>query len=430
MTANGRPAAPARRPRLAVIFSRFPVWNQTFALADLGSLSRAGFDIDVFALLGGRGTVEQREARAFEGRVVRASLTSWTVVRDVVTAMRRPLAWRILRRLVGATATQPVELAKSFVLFTHAVHFAAAARRRGIQHVHAGWASYPATAAWIVSELTGIPFSFSAHAYDIYKVQTLLPEKIAHARFVVTCAETNRRALLEIAGDAHAGKMHVHRHGVDLALFRPVGNGRPAGGTWRLLACGVLAPYKGYDVLLTACEALKRRGHAFTCTIIGEGPEHARLSARIKDAGLSAQVRIRPPVPQAELARHYRHADVFVHPSVVMRDGNRDVIPNVMVEAMASGVPVVSTRLAGIEELIRDGENGVLIAPGDAERLADAIAALMQDPRRRARLADAGKRAVADGYDRRANARDLVQTFRTHVDRTPTGAGALAGQCS
>jgi colanic acid/amylovoran biosynthesis glycosyltransferase len=409
--------APAIGSRLAVLFSRFPVWNQMFPLADLTALAAAGFELHIFSLQGRRGSIEQEEVEAFKRCIHRAPLASWATLRETALALRHPPTRRLFLKVVASASRHPTELAKSLVLFSQAVHFARLARKHGIQHLHAEWASYPATAAWIASELTGIPFSFSAHAYDIYMTQTLLWEKLHRARFVTTCANVNREALVAIGGPEVARTVHVHRHGVDLLRFRP--NGRRPGAqphaSSRVLTCGTLAPYKGFEHLVNACVLLLGRGHRLTCTIIGEGPERRRLERQIRRSGLEEQVRLVPPMPQAELSRQYREADLFVLPSVVTRDGNRDVIPNVLVEAMASGVPVVATRLAGIQELIQDGVHGVLVPPGDSPALADAMANLMADGGRRERLVQEARQRVIDQYDRRKNADGFVGTFRRHL---------------
>ncbi|MGH8059825.1 MAG: glycosyltransferase, partial [Candidatus Entotheonellia bacterium] len=226
-------------PRLAMLFSRFPVWNQTFALADLLELERAGFQVEIFTLRGARGSIQQPEAQHFEGHISVAPFISWPVLRETLQAWRRPRTWRLFWQLVLGTLARPVELLKSLALFPQATYFAHLMTQERIQHIHAGWASYPATAAWIASELTGIPFSFSAHSYDIYLVRSLLREKIRRARFVATCAETNREVLVSLAGEGARAKIHVHRHGVDLQRFYPAASSpdkaRPG---WQILACG------------------------------------------------------------------------------------------------------------------------------------------------------------------------------------------------
>jgi glycosyltransferase involved in cell wall biosynthesis len=247
-------------------------------------------------------------------------------------------------------------------------------------------------------------------------VRTLLREKIERAQFVVTCAESNRRALGEVGGENACSKIFVHRHGTDLRRFRPVmPSVRRPGSVRHILACGFLASYKGFGYLVGACALLRDQGWKFECSIIGQGPQWKHLVRQIDQSGLSQQVQIVPPMPQFKLVDHYHKADVFVHPSVVTKRGNQDVIPNVLVEAMASGTPVISTRLGSIQELIQDGKNGVLVPPGDPLALAEAIVSLMHDDSKRERFVEAARQSVAELFDRRKNAEGLIQTFVTHT---------------
>lgn len=402
--------------RLAVVFSRFPVWNQTFALGDLTALERAGFRVEIFTLRGAKGAKQQPEAQLFQDRVHYTPLNSWALVQENLKVWCRPMIWRLLFQCISGTLARPVELLKTIVLFPQAVYFADLMQQNGIQHIHAEWASYPATAAWVASELTGLPFSFSAHAYDIYMVRSLLRQKIQRARFVVTCAETNRQTLVRVGGEEACAKIHLHRHGVDLERFHPIvlSPYKPQ-PVWQLLACGFLAPYKGFEHLVSACKLLRDQGYKFMCSIIGEGPERQRLAQQIRQAGLSSHVQLVDPMSQTQLAEQYHRADLFVHPSVVAKDGNRDVIPNVLIEAMASGIPVISTRLSGIQELIQEDKNGLLVSPGDPQALAEAISSLMQDNQKCEQFVEAAKRSVADAYDWRRNAEELIKTFVSHM---------------
>ncbi len=403
-------------PRMAVVFSRFPVWNQNFAVGDFIELDRAGFHIEIFTLLGQSGRFVQPEAETFRGRIHRSRF-SLSFLRANLKAWCRPCTWRLLRQVVGGVGrARPKEMLKTYFLFSQAVYFAHLMKLLRIQHIHAAWASYPATVAWIASELTGIPFSFSSHAYDIYMVQSLLREKIERARFVVTCAESNRGALIKVGGKSAGSKIHVHRHGTDLQRFRPVMQTVPgSNAVWQILACGFLAAYKGFENLVGACALLRDQGWKFQCSIIGQGPQYKNLSRQIEENGLSQQVRIIPPIPQVKLVEHYHKADVFVHPSIVTKRGNQDVIPNVLVEAMASGTPVISTNLNSIQELIQDGKNGVLVDPGNPPALAEAIVSVMHDDVKREQFVVAARQSVAELFDRRKNAVGLIQTFVAHT---------------
>jgi glycosyltransferase involved in cell wall biosynthesis len=403
-------------PRIAVVFSRFPAWRENFVVGDFIALDRAGFRIEIFTLLGQQGPFHQPETEVFRGRVHRASLLLPRLLLENIKAWCRPVAWRLLFQVIAGSLACPVELVKNCAVFPRAIYFAYVIRQKAIEHVHAAWATYPTTVAWIVSELTRIPFSFSSHAHDIYMTRSLLGEKIERAKFIVTCAETNRRALLDIAGADAGSKIHVHRHGSDLERFRPAGRSRrKSEDIWQILACGILDDYKGFEHLIDACALLKRQGYKFECRIIGEGPRRGNLLQQIDQSGLTQQVHIVPPMIQAKLVEWYRAADVFVHPSVMTKEGRWDVIPNVLVEAMASGTPVISTFIAGIQELVQNGKNGILVPPEDPTALANAVTSLMQDRSKREELVKAAQDTVAKAYDRRKNAVGLVETFATHV---------------
>lgn len=410
--------------RLAMVFTRYPVWNQTFCVADLAALERVGFEVEIFTLLGPKGSMQQPEVAQLRAPVHRVPVATWSFWREVGQALRHPRAWQLWGRLMWAARTSPAELVKALVLFPQGLYLASRMQARGIQHVHAAFASYPATIAWMIAELVGLPFSFSAHAYDVYKVQTLLTEKIRLARFVHTCAEVNRQELLRLAGPGVRDKIHVHRHGVDLQRFKPAARTtREPQAPWRLLACGNLVPQKGFEYLVAACERLQQHGDRFTCTIIGEGPEGDTLARQVHQAGLASAVRFLPPVPQPQLADHYRQADLFVMPAVVAKNGERDVIPNVLVEAMASGTPVVATYMPGIQELVQDGVNGALVPCAHPQALAEAISAVMGDEGKRQHLRQSALRVIRDVYDRRRNAAALMQTFMHYVTDPPARGG-------
>jgi glycosyltransferase involved in cell wall biosynthesis len=249
------------------------------------------------------------------------------------------------------------------------------ARRRGVEHVHAHWATMPALAAYFMRRIEGLPYSLSAHAWDIYAERTLLREKMLAAEFVVTCTAANRETLVELGVPRE--KVHVSYHGLDFGALPTPRFDRT--GPMRLLAVGRLVEQKGFAFLIEAAAELRRRGHALELRIIGEGPVRGALEERLTARGLEDAARLPGQLPQREVFEAYRWASCFVAPSVIASDGDRDGIPNVVLEAMSQGVPVVSTAVSGIPEVVRPGETGWLAPPGDAEALADAIEAAHRD---------------------------------------------------
>jgi glycosyltransferase involved in cell wall biosynthesis len=251
----------------------------------------------------------------------------------------------------------------------------------------------------------GPPFSFTAHAKDLYTTATRhVADRSRAAAFVVTCTEANRRYLASLDGAA----AQVVYHGVDTARFHSCCR-RPEAG--RILSVGRLVPKKGFEVLIDALQILAVQGFRFECDIIGDGPLHDALARRIDDYGLNEIVRLHGARLQDHVLEAYRHAAVFVLAPLMTNDGDRDGIPNVLVEAMACEVPVVSTRLSGIPELINHGTEGVLVEPGNAVLLAEAIKLVLSDETLAASLAMAGRRKVEEMFDLHRNTRQLVELF-------------------
>jgi glycosyltransferase involved in cell wall biosynthesis len=286
-----------------------------------------------------------------------------------------------------------------------------------VRHLHAHFCHGATTVAWLTATMTGLPFSFTAHAKDIYCASLnpagLLARKLDAARFVVTCTEANRAHLQPMTGT----RVHRVYHGLNADFSRLVERAaapspRPSGGPLRALAVGRLVPKKGFDVFVEACGILHGRGVAFDAEIVGEDGEHEReIRRRITALGLEGHVRIAGPMPQSRLFEAYRGATAFCLPCRILDDGDRDGLPNVIVEAMACGLPVVTTGISGIPEVVRDGINGLLVPPDDAEALAAALVRLDGNTDLARRLARAGQATVRAHFDGAKVARELAALF-------------------
>ncbi|MBA2555348.1 MAG: glycosyltransferase family 4 protein [Geodermatophilaceae bacterium] len=275
----------------------------------------------------------------------------------------------------------------------------------GIGRLHAHFAHGTTTIAWLASMLSALPFSFTGHAKDIYRDSLnpagLLARKMRAADFVVTCTAANREHLLRIAPGADVALVY---HGLNADFARLVSETNPAvrsvAGPLRVTAVGRLVPKKGFDVLVEAIALLCDGGLDVTLTIAGEdGPAGTPLREQIADAGLGEVVQIKGPLSQGELLELYRGSDVFALACRVVDDGDRDGIPNVMVEAMAAGLPVVSTTVSGIPELVRDGSNGLLVPAEDPCLLAGALLRLATDRELLHQLGRAAAVTVAEEFD-------------------------------
>jgi glycosyltransferase involved in cell wall biosynthesis len=269
--------------------------------------------------------------------------------------------------------------------------------------LHAHFAHGTTTVSWLVAQLLDLPFSFTGHAKDIYRESLnpagLLARKMRAAEFVVTCTDANAGHLRRIAPEA---EVHLAYHGLNVDFTELLSSAPPRAEPERIrvVSVGRLVQKKGFDVLVEATALLRQRGVDLEVLVAGEnGDEHDRIRALVQEHGLTDIVQICGPWSQAELLAQYRRATMFVLACRIDADGDRDGIPNVLVEAMAARLPVVSTRVSGIPELVQNGVNGLLVPPEDPSALAEAMLTVALDPDLRERLAAAGATTVASRFD-------------------------------
>ncbi len=343
------------------------------------------------------------------------------------TARRHPIR---LARAVAAAGAQAVRARKGWrprsiyvKELLQAVEVADRVRGSGnVIHLHAHFAHGTTTVAWLAAMLTGVPFSFTGHAKDIYRESLnpagLLARKLRAAAFVVTCTSANRDHLLGIAPRADVRLIY---HGLNADFARilsaaPSDTARSAvahgGERIRIVSVGRLVPKKGFGVLVEAVALLRERDLDVALSIVGDdGADAANIRELVASRGLEDTVSLLGPRSQEDLHSLYRHADVFALACRVEDDGDRDGIPNVLVEAMAAGLPVVSTTVSGIPELVHDGDNGLLVPPDDPAAFADALLRMAKDPQLRTRLAAAGTTTVSERFDGDVLARQMADLF-------------------
>jgi len=302
-----------------------------------------------------------------------------------------------------------------------------------IRHLHAHFCHGSTTMAMFASALTGIPFSFTAHAKDIYLPQlnpgNLLAIKLQRTAFVATCTDFNRQHLQKVF--PHASKVHRVYHGVNIDRFSP----RPKQTTDVpvILSVGRHVRKKGFSYLLEAFALLRKRGHDFQGIILGEPDEETpRIQELIASLKLEHTVALKPGVTQDELGDMYHRATIFALACHVVNNGDRDGIPNVLAEAMACGIPIVSTDVSGIPELVTHQENGLLVPPKDPEALAKAMEELLVDPALQTTLAAAGRQKILRMFDAKSNILSLFNLFQHHIplESVTTGSSAYLGMAS
>ncbi len=311
-------------------------------------------------------------------------------------------------------------------VFVKSAYFARAIMKLGIRRVHShfGWSA--ADSARIISRLTGIPFSLTLHAADIYYLPDNLGAKLAEADFILTCVKNNKKYIGETYGQALERKVQVVYHGVDLETFRPRHD--TVEETADILTIGNFVEKKGHRYLIEACTILKRKGIEIKCLLLGEGPEKDNIIKMVKELQLEDNIEFSGRRPQSELPSVYGRAKVFVLPSLITGSGDRDGIPNVLAEAMAMGLPVISSDLPNISELIEHDRDGILVREKDPEALASAIEELISSRGKRGLLGAAAREKVEREFDARKHIEKLSNVLNQDMYRQDRVSGLIAGR--
>lgn len=412
---SSAPAAMAKHggePRVAYFINCFPNLIETMIYREVEALRGLGYEIHTFSIRRPDRALIPADAQGL------AAITSYIlpvaiprlIARQLRAIRRYPLRyWQTLFAVMRGTHVRFRDRLRTLCHFVEAVTVLPEIERLQIDHLHAHWAVGATTVAMVVSRFLGIPFTFTAHAYDIWREQLLLPEKLRAAARTITCTGCNRQHLI----DAYAGdpaKIRVVYHGLDLERFRP--RPRSANPEPVILSVGRLVEQKGYDRLLRACAALMLEGERFECRIVGEGPLRAQLEALARELRLDGRVRFLGKMFHDDLIGEYASADLFAMLCMPASDDDRDGIPNTLIEGMAMQLPVVSTRFSGIPELVVDGETGLLVDIADHEGAVAALRALLRDAVLRQRLGAAGRRRVRDAFTIEASTAALDETFQ------------------
>ncbi len=410
-------------PPLGLLVKVFPKITETFILEEVLGLEKLGVALRLYTLADPTDSLTHGAVAGVAAPLVQ--------VPDSPRGQGYSFAARHLRlfltaplRYLSALGSAARRGRQGVRDFARAGWLAGQLREDGVQHLHTHFISSPADIAELVSQMSGIGFSISAHAKDIYLSDAAdLRRKLSAARFTVTCTEFNCSALREIAPSAHVHRMY---HGIDQGVFHP--RVRQATGLAPLiLSVGRLRAKKGLDTLIDACRLLRGRGLLFRCEIVGYGEERDRLQAMIDSYELNDHVTLAGKLIRDDVIQRYARAAVYVQPSRIAADGDRDGIPNVLLEAMAIGLPVVASRVSGIPELVRHRQNGLLVQADDAAALADSIGELIGDKALCASLGANARTTVTENFNNQRNLRLVLQLLEhTHGHAPNTVRRAVA----
>ncbi|MGQ0723334.1 MAG: glycosyltransferase [Candidatus Eiseniibacteriota bacterium] len=389
----------------------YPRHSETFIVNEILQLEQRGARVTVYSLNPPReGRFHEKLARVQAEVTYLPNLTTHELL-ELLAA--NPAALREIRGRLAEAVWQVIERGdvERMKLVAKAVALHLALRRTDVAHLHAHFATSATDVASLAAGFSDLPFSFTAHAKDIYLSAndvSSLGEHMRAARFVVTVCDANRRHLEAIGPD----EARVHRiyNGLDLEEFLP--GPRLANAVPEILAVGRLVPKKGFDTLLRSCAVLAGRGIPFRCRIVGAGPERDALEALSEDLRLGGRVDFTGPLSNERVRQLMASSDVVALPARIADDGNRDALPTVLLEALALGTPVVSTPVTGIPEIVGDGVAGELVPPDSPDRLADALHRLLRDPAACRARGTAGRERAERLFDGRANVGLLLDLFR------------------
>lgn len=381
--------------------------GEAFVVTEMLEVLRQGVDLVVIPLRPEQ-KVYHHEALDISQRTIRLPLLSGKVILEFLkTIMVNPIdvAFAIFSVI---RCSRPGVVIKNLAIIPKGVYIARLLSKMEVEHIHAHWASTPSTCAYIASQLTGIPWSFTAHRWDITE-NNMLKEKVKTASFVRAISEDGKKEILRIAGKEYQDKVLVIHMGVKVENISQV---KKAGEIPTIVCVANLVEVKGHRYLLEACRILRDKGIRFKCILIGEGSERKTIERKIEELGLTSKVKLLGALPHEKVQEILqKEADIIVLPSIVTDKGEKEGIPVALMEAMSYGIPVVSTHTGGIPELLSGGA-GIMVEEKNAGQLADALERLIQDKELAKEIGQRGYRKVNEEFNLIKNVKKLLEKMK------------------
>lgn len=409
-------------PRLGIIISMFPELHETFILRELVALERRGVDFDIYSLQSPRDPITMDDAiRLSTERTHYSSLINLqTLGAFFKTLIRHPLrVCAAIAKVIYIGRDRPKQVVKNLAILPLALHFGYIGWDRGVRHWHGHWSNIPTTACWYLQKIHGDTWSAAIHGEDIFTPNRFFSHKLDDASFTVVCSGYFCNHLKTQLGLDAPQDVHLNYHGLDPRVMNHVPDRqfrqRSAEDPLSLISIGRLVPTKGHDVLIKACSQLVKAGQKLHLNLVGSGPEEKTLRELVSKEGMDEHITFTGALPFSEVLDALMNADIFCLAPRHIPGQPPDGIPNVIAEAMALRVPIVTTRVSAIPELVSDGETGRLVEVDDVEAFADAIESLAGEPEEARRLSDAAALRVADLFNQDKNIDELLALFDTYT---------------
>lgn len=397
--------------KIAYIMSRFPLLSETFILREMVEVERQGHEVIMYPLICQHQPVVHNETKKWASRVNCIPFMSLAVfVENLRSFFRHPLRYiSLLWRVFKENLSSLDFLTKSLYLFPKAVYTAKRIQMDGVDHIHAHYATHPALEAWIIHNLTGINYSITIHAHDIYDCQAMLETKLRDAIFLAPISNYNIDFMANHVGEWIREKCHVIHCGVTVEQYSVAPRRKEQDSVFEVLQIGSLHWKKGQVDLLKSVALLRNQGVHLRLRIIGEGDERSNLEREIQTLELEGVVELLGAKTQEEVASLLPTADCYVQSSV------SEGIPVAIMEAMACELPVVATNITGIPELVLDRITGILVHPSDIEALASAMQFIKDNPGLAQQMGKLGRSRVQDRFDLKKNVANLITLFESYT---------------
>jgi glycosyltransferase involved in cell wall biosynthesis len=407
-------------PTLAYILKGYPRISETFISNEILLLERMGFTMRLFPMRQPRESFSHASVKDIKARVdylpTELLIDFFRLLRpNIFLAIKKPNHFKETLR----TAAQGISHGKALATLKHLLQAGYLTNNHldndpDIAQLHGHFAHSPTSVTMFASQLSGIPFSFTAHAKDIYTSdKEKIRRKIARAKFVVTCTQHNKNYLQTIAGNCTTPIYCIY-HGIDLKLFQQTTPHSKTHNPYKILTVARMTSKKGLPTIYQALAKLQKKGIQFQHTLIGDGDDREQILALISSLGLKDNCTWLGTQTHEEVLRHFKASDLFVLGCEIAENGDRDGIPNVLVESLAMGVPALCTNVSAIPEILTDGETGMTAPPSQPELFAKSMLRLLTDQNLRERLIAGGQKRVKETFDNRYWIEKLGEIFREH----------------
>lgn len=402
--------------KIAYLMSRFPKVTETFVVNEIHELLKENIDVGIYPLKQESHSVVQPKAKSLMDRVYYSGVLNGAIIKaNLLTLLKQPISYlTTLLSVIKCNISSLNFVVGAIGYFPKAVYLARLMQQHQITHIHAHFVNHPTLVAYIIHQLTGIGYSFTAHGSDLHKRQAMLKEKFESAKFAVMISNYNRDFFYRHTKLEPSDKLHIVRCGFDNDTFLPTVK-ESHSGPLQILCVASLREVKGHTYLLDAAKVLQERNLDFEMHFIGEGEERSALTEKVNTLQLSKQVFLHGAKTQAEILPFMQQADIFALASFKTKSGNREGIPVVLMEAMAMEVPIVASNVSGIPELVQDTVTGLLAEPQNGNDFAEKIIQTVTDKNATLERVSRAKHLVGNEFSLSNNAQKLIALFKRYA---------------